>query len=118
MADLILTRKRTSRKTSLVKSVALPPERLQPWFRSKKKAIEIRRTQTPLETKKWSLYFSEHGCIACGKRDRPHRALGFCQPCYNTIDFRLKGILKQVLDDASSNEQRRDDPCQYAKRSI
>ena len=102
MADLSLTRNRTSRKTSLVKKgVASPPEFLQPWFRSKKKAIEIRRTQTPLETMKWSLYFSEHGCIACGKRELPHCALGFCQPCYNTIDFRLKGILKQVVDYAS-----------------
>ena len=100
MAADNLTRRANTRKKALVADTA-DTRLFQPWFRSKKKAVEIRRTQTPLETKKWSLYFSEHGCIACGKRDRPHCALGFCQPCYNTIDFRLKGILKQVVDYAS-----------------
>ncbi len=98
MADSILTRNKTSRKTSLAKSVALPPERLQPWFRSKKKAIEIRRQQTPPETRKWATYFQQWGCIRCGKRELPHCALGFCQPCYQTVDFRLKAVLKEVLD--------------------
>ena len=100
MAAHNLTRRANTRKKALVADT--PDTRLfQPWFRSKKKAVEIRRQQTPPETRKWATYFQQWGCIRCGKRELPHCALGFCQPCYQTVDSRLKAVLKQVLDDAS-----------------
>ena len=74
MAAHNLTRRANTRKKALVADT--PYTRLfQPWFRSKKKFGEIRRTQTTHELRMWAAYFNRSGCISCRKRDRPHSGL-------------------------------------------
>jgi hypothetical protein len=43
----------------------------EPFFRSQQVTFEIRRLQTVPELKKWSLFYERHGCLCCGKSERP-----------------------------------------------
>ena len=109
MADLSLTRNRTSRKQfnasrsvhlgrvlTVVKQLS-PKELnlLEPWFRSRQESLEIKRTQTVPEQRKWSVYYERWGCVSCTKKKTPHKSLGFCQACYLRVSQRIKEILKE-----------------------
>ena len=68
---------------------------LEPWFRSRQESLEIKRTQTVPEQRKWSVYYERWGCVCCTKNKTPHRALGFCLTCYLRVAQRIKEILKE-----------------------
>ena len=69
---------------------------LEPWFRSRQESLEIKRTQTVPEQRKWSVYYERWGCVSCTKNKTPHRALGFCLTCYLRVSQRIKEILKET----------------------
>ena len=69
---------------------------LEPWFRSRQESIEIKRTQTVPEQRKWSVYYDRWGCVSCTKKKTPHKSLEFCQACYLRVSQRIKEILKDA----------------------
>ena len=64
----------------------------EPFFRSDALSRLIKQNQTVPQQRKFAVYFEEHGCMVCETRERPHSALGMCEPCYHRIAARLKAI--------------------------
>jgi hypothetical protein len=58
---------------------------MEPFFRSRQVAYEIRRLQTVSERKSWAIVYEEHGCLHCYKSELPHAGCGMCAPCYKTV---------------------------------
>ncbi|HVA18058.1 MAG TPA: hypothetical protein VMV59_10155 [Candidatus Dormibacteraeota bacterium] len=71
---------------------------LEPWFRTRRVAQEIRKLQTVQERNAKAIYFERHGCISCHTQDRPHSSSGMCTGCYNTIFSRLDAITRESSD--------------------
>src|SRR5487761_131063 len=68
---------------------------LEPWFRTRRVAQEIRKLQTVQERNAKATYFERHGCIHCHTQDRPHYSNGICTGCYPTIVSRLNAIARE-----------------------
>lgn len=66
-----------------------------PWFETKEVATEIRRNWNLAHRYKFSRYYEEFGCIACGSNRTPHFGLGFCENCYHKIEYRLYKIVRK-----------------------
>ena len=58
---------------------------LEPFFRSRQEAYEIRRLQTVPERQSWAGVYEEHGCLFCHKSELPHAACGMCTKCYPMV---------------------------------
>jgi hypothetical protein len=54
---------------------------LEPWFRSRRVACQIRVLKSVPERESWTVVFAKHGCIVCGTKAKPHASLGMCAPC-------------------------------------
>lgn len=84
-------------KFEVVKNTPDPPENssallLEPWFRSRAEAIEIRRLQTLHERRKFAEFFARFGCIRCGTKTKPHNSSGFCASCYGWVTQGLRKV--------------------------
>ena len=69
---------------------------LEPWFRTRRVAQEIRRLQTVQERNAKAIFFERHGCISCHTQDRPHSSSGMCVRCHSTITARLNAIAREL----------------------
>jgi hypothetical protein len=70
-------------------------ELFEPWFRPRQESVEIKRTMTVPQLRKWHSYYEEWGCLSCKTKKTPHRALGFCLNCHLRVSQRLKVILQE-----------------------
>ena len=61
----------------------------EPWFRTRQVANEIRRLQTVSEKRKWTRFYEDEGCLACGTTAVPHASNGFCHACHARIHNKL-----------------------------
>jgi len=68
---------------------------LEPWFRTRRVAQEIRKLQTVQERNAKAIYFERHGCISCHTQDRPHYSSGICTVCYHHILAELNAIVRE-----------------------
>jgi hypothetical protein len=68
----------------------------QPFMQSRQVTSEIRKNQTVPEQEKWSYYFEEWGCLACGEKDPSHHALGMCRGCFNRTRQRMMATLRRT----------------------
>jgi hypothetical protein len=76
---------------------------IEPFFRSRQVAYEIRRLQNVPEQKLASERYKRLGCMICHKSDHPHGGNGFCCSCYS----RELHLRKQILKDLIQEKERR-----------
>src|ERR1700732_907095 len=69
----------------------------EPFFRSRQVTFEIRRLQTVPEIKKWAVFYQRHGCLRCGKSERPHASCGVCSACRTWVHKELLGIVRELM---------------------
>jgi hypothetical protein len=69
---------------------------IEPFFRERRIAEEIRRLQFVPERKKWSIYYDKWGCLRCGTNRRQHTSHGMCLRCNVQIVRRLKEIVREL----------------------
>ncbi len=69
---------------------------IEPFFRTRRVAEEIRRLQTVPERKKWAAYYERWNCLRCGTNSRPHTSHGMCSRCTVQIVQRLKEIVREL----------------------
>jgi hypothetical protein len=69
---------------------------IEPFFRPRRIAEEIRRLQIVPERKKWSIYYDKWGCLRCGTNSRQHASHGMCLRCTVQIIQRLKEIVREL----------------------
>ena len=73
---------------------------LEPWFRTKREAYEIRRRQTVHEQRKFSRVFDKYGCYFRGHKgkphSRPHAGQGLCDRCKAILLKRLKEAIVEL----------------------
>lgn len=67
---------------------------LEPWFRSRGEAQEVKRQQTIPEQRKWSVYYERYGCLHCHSDKRLHAGGGLCTQCRAKITRKLKAVVK------------------------
>lgn len=67
----------------------------QPWFLPQAVAHKITQIVPPGYRKRFRFYFDDFGCLACGRKDRPYRSLGFCEVCHSKITIRMRHTLKR-----------------------
>lgn len=91
---------------------------LEPWFRSKKVAHEIRRRQRVIEQRKWTYFFEDWGCLVCGTRDKPHVSNGMCSSCLNRTVSRLKSIIRQREKSQEDDDRGFDDSMRLAREAL
>jgi hypothetical protein len=72
------------------------PFDLEPFFQEQLLAKEIRRLLSKAERQSWPIHYERFGCLYCHKSERPHAAVGFCQPCYHLVLMRRKAILREL----------------------
>jgi hypothetical protein len=72
----------------------------EPFFRSRQVAYELRRLQSVPEQKKWRLYYERHGCQQCKRTDLIHAGNGYCPRCYSHMCRILKGIIRELSEQA------------------
>lgn len=66
---------------------------LRPFFDTHNVAAELRRLQKMPARRKWTLYFSRHGCLVCGTKKSHHNSCGMCVNCYLRTSSRLRAIV-------------------------
>jgi hypothetical protein len=71
---------------------------LEPFFRTRQIAYEIRRLQTVPEQESWRVFFERHGCLYCHSQERGHGGCGMCFRCYPRILNEKKAIIKDLMD--------------------
>jgi hypothetical protein len=76
---------------------------LEPFFRDAKTAREIRRLQNVSETRKWQLFFRDHGCLICSGR-KYYMATGMCRTCRARTHDRLRAILRELSGPAAPTD--------------
>ncbi len=69
---------------------------VEPWFRARRVAEEIRRLQIVPERKKWAAYYEKWNCLRCDTNSRPHASHGMCLRCTVQIVQRLKEIVREL----------------------
>jgi hypothetical protein len=72
----------------------------EPFFRSRQVAYELRRIQSVPEKKKWSVYHERYGCQQCKRADLIHAGNGYCPRCYSRMGQILKGIIRELSEQA------------------
>ena len=77
---------------------------LEPWFRTRQVAQEIRKLQTVQERNAKATYFEIYGCISCHTQERPHYSNGICTRCHPLILQRLTAIAREAT---AEHEQQR-----------
>jgi hypothetical protein len=71
---------------------------LEPFFRSRQIAFEIRRLQTVPEQESWHVFFERHGCLYCHSKERIHGGCGMCVRCYPRILNEKQTIIRELLN--------------------
>jgi hypothetical protein len=71
---------------------------VEPFFRSRQIAFEIRRLQTVPEQESWHVFFDRHGCLYCHSRDRIHGGCGMCVRCYPRILKEKQAIIRELME--------------------
>jgi hypothetical protein len=71
---------------------------LEPFFRSRQIAYEIKRLQTVPEQDSWRVFFERHGCLYCHSKERIHGGAGMCVRCYPRILKEKQVIIKELMD--------------------
>lgn len=54
---------------------------LEPWFRPRPVASQIRRLQSVGEQHKFAMFYERHGCVRCKSKAQIHAGNGFCPSC-------------------------------------
>lgn len=70
---------------------------MEPFFRSRQVAYEIRRLQNVPEQRLAAERYKRYGCMICRKNDHPHGGNGFCAPCYSKELHLRKMLLKELV---------------------
>jgi hypothetical protein len=70
---------------------------LEPFFRSRQIAYELRRLQSVPEQDSWNLFFERHGCLYCHSKERIHAGCGMCVRCYPRVLKEKQAIIKELL---------------------
>lgn len=84
---------------------------MEPFFRSRQIAYELKRLQTVPEQKKWSVYFERYGCLLCQTKKGMHVGCGMCQKCYS----RTFATLSQIIAEGMTGQPAR--PAQGATKT-
>lgn len=71
---------------------------LEPFFRSRQIAYEIRRLQTVPEQESWHVFFERRGCLYCHSKERIHGGCGMCVRCYPRIIREKQKIIRELMD--------------------
>jgi hypothetical protein len=71
---------------------------LEPFFRTRQIAYEIRRLQTVPEQESWRVFFERHGCLYCHSKDRIHGGCGMCVRCYPRILNEKQTIIRELMN--------------------
>lgn len=67
---------------------------MEPFFRNREAAFQIKRMQTRAERMKFADAFTEVGCVRCGTKERPHYGCGFCNLCYKWYANILQRVMR------------------------
>jgi hypothetical protein len=67
---------------------------LEPFFQPHNISAAIRKQQTVPQQRKWTYYFNEWGCLACGTKERNHASCGLCYLCCRRVTSRLYAIIR------------------------
>jgi len=70
---------------------------LEPWFRTRQVAYELRRLQTVPERKAWNLVYEWGGCIVCKTTELPHAGNGMCPRCRARIHQLKRSTEKEIM---------------------
>jgi hypothetical protein len=69
----------------------------EPHFRPKAISDALLRVMTAQEKRKWTIYFEQWGCLACGHtQKRIHAGNGFCTKCHCNVAARLRTIVRNL----------------------
>lgn len=90
---------------------------LEPWFRPRNVADEIKRRQTVTEQRKWTYYFEDWGCLVCGAKDAGHMGHGLCTSCFPRTVSRLRRSMDKRRKSAGE-DRRFDDELQKAREAL
>jgi hypothetical protein len=71
---------------------------VEPFFRSRQIAFEIRRLQTVPEQDSWHVFFERNGCLYCHSKDRIHGGCGCCVRCYPRILNEKQKIIRELME--------------------
>jgi hypothetical protein len=74
------------------------PATLEPFFRSRQIAYEIKRLQTVPEQDSWHVFFERHGCLYCHSKERIHGGCGCCVRCYPRILNEKRAIIRELME--------------------
>lgn len=70
---------------------------LEPWFRTRQVAYELRRLQTVPERKAWNLVYEWGGCIICKTTELPHAGNGMCARCRGRIHQLKRSAEREIM---------------------
>jgi hypothetical protein len=73
---------------------------MEPWFRTRQVAHELRRLQTVPERKSWHLVYEWGGCIICKSSELPHAGNGMCTRCRPRIHQLKRSAEKEIMAEA------------------
>ncbi len=71
---------------------------LEPFFRSRQVAYEIRRLQSVPEKRRWTVFYERHGCLCCRDTQALHAGNGMCQRCRSGVLLKLNRIVKELSE--------------------
>lgn len=90
----------------------------EPWFQPPEVMFEIKRRQSVIQQKKWAFYYSDHGCMICGTKDRPHQSLGMCEACHSRIRHRLAVSIRKRTPAAQFEDRGFMDTVRMAREAL
>lgn len=73
---------------------------MEPWFRTRQVAYELRRLQTVPERKSWRLVYEWGGCIICKGSELPHAGNGMCPRCRSRIHQLKRSAEREIMERA------------------
>lgn len=83
-------------KIEIIQGDGKPDLTLEPFFRGREEARLIHLLQSPIYRRALALYFDRHGCLHCGRKDRPHKGHLLCDKCYGIVRRELKEYEREI----------------------
>lgn len=109
LVDMIMARMRAPGLAAPVPrdgQAAVPRDALmEPFFQQSQTAQSILRLLPVPHKRKWTFFFSDWGCLRCGRGENEglsHATNGFCQECYPLVHQRLAQSIRKRIDENAS----------------
>jgi|HubBroStandDraft_2_1064218.scaffolds.fasta_scaffold196801_2 hypothetical protein len=91
---------------------------LQPFLQTRRVMAELRKNQNVIETRKFSFYIEDWGCIICSRKDAGHAGLAMCPECHGRVVSRMTSTIRRATANRPADDGEAQDLEEMAQAAL